>query len=107
MDLSYTSPAGEEGYPGTLTVTVTYTLTRNDVWRIDYRATTDAPTILNLTNHSYFNLAGRGDVLSHELEIAADQFTEVDDTLIPTGKLLPVRGTRSTSPGPPPSGRAG
>jgi len=93
MDLSYTSPAGEEGYPGTLTVTVTYTLTRDDVWRIDYRATTDAPTILNLTNHSYFNLAGRGDVLSHELEIAADQFTEVDDTLIPTGKLLPVRGT--------------
>lgn len=93
VELTYTSIDGEEGYPGTLTVTVTYTLTRDDVWRIDYRATTDAPTILNLTNHSYFNLAGRGDVLSHELEIAADQFTEVDDTLIPTGKLLAVKGT--------------
>ena len=93
VDLTYTSPDGEEGYPGALSVTVTYTLTRDDVWRIDYRATTDAPTILNLTNHSYFNLAGRGDVLGHELEIAADQSTEVDDTLIPTGKLLPVQGT--------------
>jgi aldose 1-epimerase len=72
---------------------VTYTLTRDDVWRIDYRATTDAPTILNLTNHSFFNLAGFGDVLSHELEIAADQATEVDSGLIPTGKLLPVLGT--------------
>jgi aldose 1-epimerase len=93
MDLTYTSPDGEEGYPGALTVTVTYTLTRDDVWRIDYRATTDAPTILNLTNHSFFNLAGFGDVLSHELEIAADQATEVDSGLIPTGKLLPVLGT--------------
>jgi aldose 1-epimerase len=93
VDLTYTSPDGEEGYPGALTVTVTYTLTRDDVWRIDYRATTDAPTILNLTNHSFFNLAGQGDVLSHELEIAADQATEVDSGLIPTGKLLPVRGS--------------
>lgn len=93
VDLTYTSPDGEEGYPGALTVTVTYTLTRDDVWRIDYRATTDAPTILNLTNHSFFNLAGFGDVLSHELEIAADQATEVDSGLIPTGKLLPVLGT--------------
>jgi aldose 1-epimerase len=74
-------------------VTVTYTLTRDDVWRIDYRATTDAPTILNLTNHSFFNLAGSGDILSHELEIAADQATEVDEGLIPTGRLLPVAGT--------------
>ncbi len=93
LELSYTSPDGEEGYPGTLTVFVTYTLTRGDVWRIDYRATTDAPTILNLTNHSYFNLAGQGDVLEHELEVAADYYTEVDSGLIPTGKLLPVKGT--------------
>lgn len=93
LDLSYTSPDGEEGYPGALTVTVTYTLTRDDVWRIDYHATTDAPTILNLTNHSYFNLAGRGDVLEHDLEVEADYYTEVDAGLIPTGKLLPVKDT--------------
>jgi aldose 1-epimerase len=93
VDLTYTSPDGEEGYPGALTVVVTYTLTRDDVWRIDYRATTDAPTILNLTNHSFFNLAGKGDVLQHELELAADQVTEVDSGLIPTGRFLEVKGT--------------
>jgi len=93
VDLTYISPDGEEGYPGTLTTTVTYTLTRDDVWRIDYRATTDAPTILNLTNHSFFNLAGKGDVLQHEVEIHADAVTEVDGGLIPTGRLRPVKGT--------------
>jgi aldose 1-epimerase len=93
VELTYMSPDGEEGYPGTLRVMVRYTLTQDDEWRIDYRAETDAPTILNLTNHSYFNLAGRGDVLNHAVEIASDQFTEVDDELIPSGKILPVAGT--------------
>ena len=93
LDLSYLSPDGEEGYPGTLAVTVTYTLTHDDTWRIEYRAVTDAPTILNLTNHSYFNLLGRGDVLQHELQIEADTVTAVDDGLIPTGQFLPVKGT--------------
>jgi aldose 1-epimerase len=92
-ELTRVSPDGEEGYPGTLTVSVTYTLTHDDVWRIDYRATTDAPTILNLTNHSFFNLAGKGDVLRHEVSIEADEVTEVDAGLIPTGRMIAVRGT--------------
>lgn len=93
LELTYRSVDGEEGYPGNLDVTVRYTLTPDDIWRIEYRAVTDRPTVLNLTNHSYFNLAGRGDVLQHEMEIAADRFTEVDAGLIPTGRLLPVAGT--------------
>ncbi len=91
--LAYTSPDGEEGFPGTVEVGVTYTLTEDNILRIDYRAATDRATPLNLTNHAYFNLAGAGDVLDHELQIAAARYTEVDKELIPTGPISPVRGT--------------
>ncbi len=93
VELTYRSADGEEGYPGALDVTVRYTLTADDVFRIDYTAVTDQPTVLNLTNHSYYNLAGQGDVLSHELLLNCDRYTPVDDGLIPTGELAPVRGT--------------
>ena len=93
--LTRTSPDGEEGYPGNLAVRVTYTLTDRDEVGFDYFATTDKPTVVNLTQHSYFNLAGDGkrDVLGHELMIDADRFTPVDKTLIPTGVLAAVAGT--------------
>ncbi len=93
--LSYRSKDGEEGYPGNLDVTMTYTLTDNDELRIDYAATSDKPTVINLTHHGYFNLngAGQGDVLDHLLEIDADRFTPVDHTAIPTGELRSVKGT--------------
>lgn len=95
LDLSLTSPDGDQGYPGTLIVRVSYTLTDTNAFRIDYEAETDAPTILNLTNHSYFNLsAGRQPtVLEHELQLYADQYTPVDETLIPTGELASVVDT--------------
>jgi aldose 1-epimerase len=88
------SKDGEEGFPGNLSTTVTYTL-QNNALRIDYAATTDKDTVVNLTNHSYFNLAGQGqgDVLGHQVTINADRFTPVDKTLIPTGELRSVAGT--------------
>jgi aldose 1-epimerase len=93
--LSYRSPDGEEGFPGNLAVNVTYTVTADDALKIDYSATTDKATPVNLTNHSYFNLAGpaAGPILGHEMFLAADQYTPVDDMMIPTGELRPVRGT--------------
>ncbi|MCJ2019742.1 MULTISPECIES: aldose epimerase family protein [unclassified Methylobacterium] len=93
--LSRRSPDGEEGFPGTLDVRVTYSLPADGVLRIDYAAQTDRPTILNLTNHSYFNLAGEGagSVLGHRVQVEADAFAPTDATQIPTGALQPVAGT--------------
>jgi len=93
LELRYVSPDGEEGYPGNLSVTAVYTLTHDNALRLDYSATTDQPTVLNLTHHSYFNLAGAGDILGHELMIPADKFTPVNGDLIPTGELRSLAGT--------------
>lgn len=95
LTLTYTSLDMEEGFPGTLTATVTYSLLPTGGLRIEYMAKTDKPTVLNLTNHSYFNLAGagQGTILNHEILINADRFTPVDKGLIPTGELRPVAGT--------------
>ena len=94
LEFRYTSPDGEMGYPGTLSVTVTYTLV-HDSLRIDHRSETDAPTIVNLTNHTCWNLAGEGTgtIYDHVLTLAADHYTPADATLVPTGELAPVAGT--------------
>lgn len=93
LRLDYTSREGEENYPGALHASVCYSLTDDNELRIEYDATCAAETIVNLTNHSYFNLAGAGDILRHELKIFADAFTPVDETLIPTGEIRLVRDT--------------
>ncbi|MFE4961485.1 aldose epimerase family protein [Streptomyces sp. NPDC056660] len=92
--LTRVSPHGEEGFPGRLELTVTYTLDASGALRVSYAAVTDAPTVVNLTNHSYFNLAGSGNAGGHELRIAASRYTPVDDGLIPTGVLADVSGSR-------------
>ncbi|MFN3382953.1 MAG: aldose epimerase family protein, partial [Runella zeae] len=94
LKLSYSSKDGEEGFPGTLSTEVVYRLTDNNELEIEYTATTDKPTIVNLTNHTYFNLTGgKRDILGHQVSINADKFVPVDNTLIPTGKLQDVKGT--------------
>lgn len=94
VTLTLVSPDGDQGYPGTLTASVTYTL-EDDALRIDYTAETDAPTVVNLTNHSYFNLkgVGEGDILDHVIRMEADHYLPVDADKIPTGELAPVKGT--------------
>ena len=94
VTLSYLSKHLEEGYPGNLKVFVTYMLTEDNALKISYKATTDQKTIVNLTNHSYFNLNGEGSILDHELKINSNHYLDVDDNLIPSGKLMPVKGTR-------------
>ena len=93
LELNYLSPDGEEGFPGNLAVTARYTVTEDNGLRLDFSATTDKKTIVNLTHHSYFNLAGKGDILGHQVLLNAKRFTPVDASLIPTGELRPVAGT--------------
>jgi aldose 1-epimerase len=95
LKLQYVSPDGEEGYPGTVTLNVIYTLTRRNELRIDYEGTTDKPTILNPTHHSYFNLSGdfTTQILNHTLTIEADSYTPIDKNLIPTGQIAPIANT--------------
>jgi aldose 1-epimerase len=93
LALHYLSRDGEEGFPGNLAVTAVYSLTEDNALRLDFTATTDKDTVVNLTQHTYFNLAGKGNILNHEVTIPADKFTPVDSTLIPTGELRRVEGT--------------
>ncbi len=93
VTLEYLSPDGEEGYPGSVTARAIYTLTDAMTLRLDLTATTDQPTIVNLTSHAYFNMAGQGDILNHLLTIPADAYTPVDDRLIPTGEICSVAGS--------------
>lgn len=107
VKFTYTSKDKEEGYPGNLSVSMSYTLTDNNELVIDYRATTDKPTVCNLAHHSYFNLAGHnsGDILGHVVQIFAKNYTPADDTLIPTGKIEPVAGTPFDFTTPKPIGK--
>jgi len=93
LKLKYLSKDGEEGYPGNLSVTAVYTLTDDNALKLEFTATADQDTVVNLTHHSYFNLAGRDSILNHVVMIPADKYTPVDGTLIPTGELAPVEGT--------------
>lgn len=93
LKLTYDSPDGEEGYPGRLTASITYTLTDNNELILDYEAATDQATILNLTNHAYFDLSGKSDIANHLLRLNADHYTLTDGELIPTGAIAPVKGT--------------
>jgi len=93
LELNYLSKDGEEGYPGNLNVKAVYSLTADNALRLDFTAAADKSTIVNLTQHTYFNLAGTGDILGHQVQIDADRFTPVDSSLIPTGELRPVAGT--------------
>ncbi len=106
LKLSVLSPDGDQGFPANLKVTVTYTLNNRNELIVNYKATTDAPTVCNLTNHSYFNLAGagNGNILNHELTINADKYTVVDKNLIPTGELRDVTGTPFDFRNPKPVG---
>ena len=106
LKLSLQDPANTEGYPGAVQVEVTYTLTKSAL-RIEYSATSDAATPINLTNHTYFNLkdAGKSDILSHVAQISADAYTPVDETLIPTGEVAAVKGTPFDFTAPKPIGR--
>ncbi len=104
LTLAHASPDGDQGFPGALRASVRYALSGDGALRLDYTAETDRPTVVNLTNHAYFNLAGGGDVLGHLLTIAADRFTPVDEALIPTGELRPVAGTPFDFRAPTPIG---
>ena len=95
LTMTYFSPDGEEGYPGNLNITNTFTLNRDNTLSIKYEAVTDKPTVINLSNHAYWNLKGEGDstILDHYFQINADSFTPVDNEWIPTGEIAPVEGT--------------
>ena len=105
LELSYVSADGEEGYPGRLTVRAVYTVTADNALKLELTATTSRPTVCNLTHHSYFNLAGQGDILQHEVRLAANCFTPTDAGMIPTGELRPVAGTPFDFTSPVPVGR--
>ena len=105
VKFTYLSPDGEEGYPGNLAVTVMYTLNEKNELTIEYSATTDKPTPVNLTNHTYFNLAGSGNILGQELLITSTQYLPANDALLPTGEIHPVKGTPMDFTTPSPIGR--